>query len=59
LSVPHTSVVSFGVLLFFVFFLMPCGAQSDADRMHAKTRRETVEQDRRYDKSLVFAGKSE
>ena len=34
-------------------------AQRNAERMHAKTRRETVEQDRRYDKSLAFAGKSE
>jgi preprotein translocase subunit SecA len=34
-------------------------AQRNAERMHARTRRETVEQDRRYDKSMAFAGKSE
>jgi preprotein translocase subunit SecA len=34
-------------------------AQRNAERMHAKTRRETVDQDRRYDKNLAFAGKSE
>jgi preprotein translocase subunit SecA len=34
-------------------------AQRKAERMHAKTRRETVDQDLRYDRSLAFAGKSE
>jgi preprotein translocase subunit SecA len=39
--------------------LLRSAAQRNAERMHARTRRETVEQDRRYDKSLAFAGKSE
>jgi preprotein translocase subunit SecA len=34
-------------------------AQRNAERIHAKTRRETVEQDKRLDQSLAFAGKSE
>jgi preprotein translocase subunit SecA len=34
-------------------------AQRNAERTHAKTRRETVEQDKRLDQSLAFAGKSE
>jgi hypothetical protein len=34
-------------------------AQHNVARMHARTRGETVEQDRRYDKSLAFTFKSE
>jgi preprotein translocase subunit SecA len=34
-------------------------AQRSAERLHARTRRDTVEQDKRFDKSLAFAGKSE
>jgi hypothetical protein len=34
-------------------------AQRNAERLHFKTRRDTVEQDKRFDKSLAFAGKSE
>jgi hypothetical protein len=34
-------------------------AQRDAERLHSRTRRDTVEQDKRFDKSLAFAGKSE
>lgn len=34
-------------------------ARRNADRLHARTRRDTVEQDKRFDKSLAFAGKSE
>src|SRR5262249_30705013 len=33
--------------------------QQKAERIHAKTRRESVERDRRLDKALAFAGKSE
>ena len=33
--------------------------QRNAERLHSKTRRETVEQDKRFDRSLAFAGKSE
>jgi preprotein translocase subunit SecA len=34
-------------------------AQRNAERLHSKTRRDTVEQDKRFDRSLAFAGKSE
>jgi preprotein translocase subunit SecA len=34
-------------------------AQRNAERLHAKIRRQTVDQDRLFDKSLAFAGKSE
>jgi preprotein translocase subunit SecA len=34
-------------------------AQRNAERLHSQTRRDTVEQDKRFDKSLAFAGKSE
>jgi preprotein translocase subunit SecA len=34
-------------------------AQRNAERLHARTRRDTVEQDKRFDKNLAFAGKSE
>jgi hypothetical protein len=34
-------------------------AQRNAERLHSRTRRDTVEQDKRFDKSLAFAGKSE
>jgi preprotein translocase subunit SecA len=34
-------------------------AQRNAEGIHAKTRRETVKQDKRLDQSLAFAGKSE
>jgi hypothetical protein len=34
-------------------------ARRNAGRLHPRTRRDTVEQDKRFDKSLAFAGKSE
>jgi preprotein translocase subunit SecA len=33
--------------------------QQKAERIHAKTRRDTVERDRRLEKALAFAGKAE
>jgi preprotein translocase subunit SecA len=39
--------------------LLRWAAQRNAERVHSRTRRDTVEQDKRFDKSLAFAGKSE
>jgi preprotein translocase subunit SecA len=39
--------------------LLRSAAQRHAERLHSRTRRDTVEQDKRFDKSLAFAGKSE
>jgi preprotein translocase subunit SecA len=39
--------------------LLQWRAQSNAERLHAGIRRQTVEQDKQLDKSLAFAGKSE
>jgi hypothetical protein len=33
--------------------------QRKAERVHAKTRRETVERDRQLEKALAFAGQAE
>lgn len=34
-------------------------AQWQAERLHAKTRRQTVERDKRLEKTLAFAGQAE